>query len=184
MKTRHGGCRGLTLIELLAVLAVLAVLQKVGAPAMSSAIDSVRLRSASQALFVSLQLSRSEAIKRASRVVMCKSANGADCTRSGGWEQGWIVFHDHNNNARVDAGEAVLQREQGLAGAVRLSGNSAVESYVSYTALGHTSTTGGGLQMGTLTVCQPAATRTSARQIVISASGRARTQKVTLEQCP
>jgi type IV fimbrial biogenesis protein FimT len=146
-------------------------------------IDSARQRSASQALIVSLQLARSEAIKRGGRVAMCKSADGADCVRSGGWEQGWIVFHDLNNNARVDAGEAVLQREQALGGTVRLSGNSSVASYVSYTSLGHTSTIGGALQMGTLTVCQPAATRTSARQIVISASGRVRAQKVTLEQC-
>jgi type IV fimbrial biogenesis protein FimT len=184
MKTRRGGCRGFTLIELLLVLAVASVLLSVAAPAMSAMIDSVRLRSVSQAMFAALQLARSEAIKRGGRVVLCKSASGADCSHTGGWEQGWIVFHDANNNARVDAGEALLQREPAVSGALRLSGNSSVASYVSYTSLGHPSTTGGGLQMGTLTVCQPAATKTQARQIVISASGRARTQKVTLDQCP
>ena len=174
---------GFTLIELLLALAVASVLLSVAAPAMSALVDSVRQRSAAQALLFSLQFSRSEAIKRGGRVVLCKSASGADCSRAGGWEQGWIVFHDRNNNARVDAGEAILQHEQRLSGAVRLSGNNLVESYVSYTPLGNTSMTGGGMQMGTLTVCQPEAKRVSARQVVISSSGRARTQKVKLDHC-
>ena len=147
------------------VLAVALVLQSVAVPALSAAFDSMRLRAANQALFVALQLTRSEAIKRGGRVVLCKSASGTDCSRRGGWEQGWIVFHDVNNNARVDAGEAVLQREPRLAGALRFSGNNLVESYVSYTALGHASMIGGGMQMGTLTVCQPHA-KVPARQIV------------------
>ena len=165
------------------VLAVALVLQAVAVPALSSALDSMRLRAVNQALFVSLQLTRSEAIKRGGRVVLCKSASGADCSRNGGWEQGWIVFHDRNNNAQVDAGEAILQREPHLGGALRLRGNNLVESYVSYTALGNASMTGGGMQMGTLTLCQPQANQVTARQIVISSSGRARMQKAKLDRC-
>lgn len=183
MEITRRGCKGFTLIELLVVLAVALVLQLVAAPTLSAALDSMRLGAVSQSLFFSLQLTRSEAIKRGGRVVLCKSASGADCSHDGGWEQGWIVFHDLNNNARVDAGETILQREQKLGGAVRLSGNNLVESYVSYTALGNTSMTGGGMQMGTLTVCQPEVQRVPARQVVISSSGRARTQKVTLDRC-
>lgn len=183
MVIRLSGCKGFTLVELMMVLAIGLVLQAVAVPALSAALDSMRLSAVSQSLFLSLQLTRSEAIKRGGRVVLCKSASGADCTRVGGWEQGWIVFHDRNNNARVDVGEAILQHEQSLGAAVRLSGNNLVESYVSYTPLGNASMTGGGMQMGTLTVCQPAATRVPARQIVISSSGRARTQKVKLDHC-
>ncbi len=184
MKRQHRRCGGWTMVELLAVLALMVVLQTTAVPALSAALDARRLSAVTHSLYFSLQLSRSEAIKRGGRVVLCKSADGLACNRTGSWAQGWIVFHDVNNNAQVDADEAILQREQALSGSVRLSGNTPVESYVSYTALGHTSTTGGGLQVGTLTVCQPAATKKpTGLQIVISSTGRARTQRVTLNQC-
>ncbi len=171
------------MVELMVVLLLMVVLQTTAVPALSAALDARRLGAATNALHVSLQLGRSEAIKRGGRVVVCKSGSGRSCSRSGSWAQGWIVFHDINNNAQVDPDEAILQREQALGGPVQLTGNALVESYVSYTPLGHTSTTGGGLQAGTLTACQPALKQTPGFQIVISSTGRARTQRVTLTQC-
>lgn len=183
MRTQRRRCGGVTMLELLAVLAFMLVLQTLAAPALSAALNARRLSAVTHALYFSLQMSRSEAIKRGGRVVLCKSADGLVCSRTGNWAQGWIVFPDLNNNAQVDAGEVILQREQALGGSIQLSGNTLVESYVSYTALGHTSTTGGGLQVGTLTVCDLAATKPAGMQIVISSTGRARTQRVVLSQC-
>lgn len=183
MNKQRAGRGGFTLIELLVVLALVAALQTLAVPAMSAMVDSIRLGSISQSFFVSLNLTRSEAIKRKARVVMCKSSTGLSCTRTGGWEQGWIVFQDVNNNALLDAGEVILQREHSSTGAIRLTGNSLVESYISYTPLGHTSLTSGALQAGTLTACRQSPRSTEARQIVISNSGRARTQKVMLDRC-
>lgn len=183
MRSQRSGCGGFTLIEILVVLVVLATLQTLAVPALSSVLDSARLGSATQSFFHHLQLTRSEAIKRNARVVMCKSDGGSNCTRTGGWEQGWIVFHDANNNAMVDAGESILQREQALASSVRLTGNTFVESYVSYTPLGQTSLTSGAFQAGTLTVCRASEVRSQAKQIVISSTGRVRTQKVSLDRC-
>jgi len=174
---------GFTLIEVLVVLALMAILHTLAAPALSAILNSARLGSAAQSFQVALQLTRTEAIKRNGRVVLCKSDNGSRCTKSGGWEQGWIVFHDANNNATVDVGEVVLQREQSLARSTRLTGNAMVASYISYTPLGQTNTVGGAFQAGTVTACETTDPRGQARQIVISSTGRVRTQKVMLGSC-
>jgi type IV fimbrial biogenesis protein FimT len=178
------GCAGFTLVELMIVVAVVAILLSLAAPAFSGMVSSVRLSSASNSLFSSLLLARSEAIKRNSRVVLCKSVTGDACTSTDGWEQGWIVFHDVNNNATLDAGETLLSRESALPGLIRLTGNSPVVNYVSYTPMGTTSYTSGAFQAGTLTVCIQSAARVEARQIVISSAGRPRTVKTMVEQCP
>lgn len=184
MRNQRSQYGGFTLIEVLVVLAMVVVMQTLAVPAMSTVVDSVRLGSVTQSFHASLHLTRSEAIKRNARVVMCKSDNGTSCAKAGGWEQGWLVFHDANNNAAVDAGENILLREQALADSTRLTGNALVASYVSYTPLGQTSLTGGAFQAGTLTVCRASEARAQARQIVISTTGRARTQKVWVDRCP
>lgn len=180
---KRSGCVGFTLIELLVVVAIVAILQTLAAPALSGVANSMRLSTAVNSLFSSLLLARSEAIKRNSRVVVCKSATGDACANAGGWDQGWIVFHDANNNAALDAGEVVVSREQALPNPIRLTGNPFVAGYVSYTPMGTTSPPGGGLQLGTLTVCVQSTTSVEARQIKIGA-GRPRTLKTTVDQCP
>lgn len=183
---KHGrsGSGGVTLIELLVVLALVAVFQTLAAPALSGVANSMRITAAVNTFFSSIHLARSEAIKRNVRVVLCKSATGDACASTGGWEQGWIVFHDANNNASLDAGEVLLLREQALPYPVRLAGNSQVASYVSYTPMGSTSLTSGAFQAGTLTICPQSATRVEARKIVISSAGRPRTVKAMVDQCP
>jgi type IV fimbrial biogenesis protein FimT len=144
----------------------------------------MRLTTTANALFSSLLLARSEAIKRNSRAVVCKSATGGACASSGGWEQGWIVFHDANNNAALDAGESVMSREQLVPNLIRMRGNSPVANYVSYTPVGSASYTSGAFQAGTFTVCAQSASAVEARRIVISISGRPRTVRTTVAQCP
>lgn len=175
---------GFTLVELMVVLALLGVLLAVAAPAFSGVVNSMRLSTTANALFSSLLLARSEAIKRNSRAVVCKSATALACTSIGSWEQGWIVFHDANNNAALDVGEAVISREQGVPDSIRMTGNSPVANYVSYTSVGSASYTSGAFQAGTFTACVQSASATEARQIVINISGRPRTVRTTVAKCP
>ena len=177
-------CAGFTLVELLLVVAVVAVLQSLAAPSLAGMANSMRLSTATNSLFSSLLLARSEAIKRNSRAVVCKSATGNACITTGGWEQGWIVFHDANNNAALDAGEDVESREQALPQPILLTGNGPVASYVSYTPMGTTSYTSGAFQSGTLTICTQSSSSVPAREIKISSTGRPRTLKTTVAHCP
>ena len=178
------GCTGVTLIELLVVILIAAIFQILAAPAFLSIRNSMRLTTAVNSLFASLHFARGEAIKRNARVVVCKSAVGNACAATGGWDQGWIVFHDANNNAVLDTGEALLSRENALPSPISFTGNDPVARYVSYTGMGSTRFTSGQLQMGTLTVCQPSVMSVDARQIVISSTGRSRTLRKTATRCP
>jgi len=175
--------RGFSLVELLAVLAVVAVLVGVGVPSFVSIAKSIKLTAASNGFLSHLQLARSEAIKRNSRVVLCKSPDGVACTSTGGWEQGWIVFHDANNNSLRDGSETIIQREQPLAASLRLVGNLNVARYVSFAPTGATKLVGGGFQAGTLTVCHQSAEAGEARQIILNAVGRPRVHRTSVGDC-
>lgn len=173
---------GVTLVEMLVVVAITAILTGMAAPSLRATMDSVKLSSASNLLLSGFHLARSEAIKRNSRVVVCKSSDGESCASTGGWEQGWIVFHDANNNSVRDAQEVVVRREQHLAMSLRLTGNQAVSRYVSFAPTGGTKVTGGSFQAGTLTLCHEDGGE--ARQIILNAVGRPRVFKTALASCP
>jgi len=171
--------RGFTLVELLVVMAVMAILAVVAMPSMARIVDSTRLTSFSNGFLAAMYHARSEAIKRNGPVALCKSANGRTCATSGGWEQGWIVFHDPNNNGAADAGEPIVHHTQALPAGFKLSGNQNVASYISFTASGRTRMASGAFQAGTLTLCKADGTEIGARQIVINNAGRARVNKLS-----
>jgi type IV fimbrial biogenesis protein FimT len=174
---------GFTLLELLVVVTAMLVLLLVAAPSMSAVVNSIRLTSASNNFLSHMYLARSEAIKRNARVALCKSADGATCASSGGWEQGWVVFHDTNNNGLLDAGEPVIARQQALPAALRLTGNQNVAKYVSFEPSGATRTVGGAFQAGTLTLCRQSVASNEARQIILNAVGRPRVQRLEIASC-
>ncbi|TFZ00372.1 type IV fimbrial biogenesis protein FimT [Ramlibacter henchirensis] len=173
----------MTLVEQAATLAVAAVVLAIGVPSFRRATETRQLDHAAMTMLATLGLARSEAIKRGSPVVLCKSANGAACSDSGGWEQGWITFHDANNNALVEPGEEVIQKAQALGPHVRFTGNLQVARYISFSSLGAPRTIGGAFQAGTLTACQQRAGLTAVRQVTLSATGRARLGKASASEC-
>jgi type IV fimbrial biogenesis protein FimT len=176
-------CNGFSVIELMLVMILLVLIPALVTPAISSVVNSSRLYSGAQAMFNSLLLARSEAARRNGKVVVCKSATGSSCASTGDWSQGWIVFHDEDNNSQVDAGEAIVYREAALSERIRLSGNGPVSSYVSYGPHGKTTMISGAFQAGTITACIPSKGKTDARQVVINSSGRPRQARATVDEC-
>ena len=169
--------RGMTLIELLVTLSVLAILLAIGVPAFNQFVVSNRLSAYSSDMLSTLILARSEAIKRNSRVVLCKSADGESCTGAGSWNQGWIVFADPNNNANRDAAEPMVYKVAALQSGYAFDGVNGFISAVSYDVQG------GVAQAGTVTLCPPApAASGQGREIVVSVSGRPRESRIT--SCP
>jgi type IV fimbrial biogenesis protein FimT len=176
-------CGGFSLAESLVIVGLLALVTAVAVPAYESATHSMRLSSITNAFVAHLQLTRSEAIKRNARVVTCKSASRAACAAGGGWEQGWIVFHDPNNNGALDAGEPVIGSYSTLPTGYRLTGNGLVAAYLSFNGMGLTKSTSGAFQAGTLTLCREGDPALRGHEIVINILGRPRIRKATLAVC-
>ncbi len=170
-------CKGFTLIELMIALALALLLLTLGIPSFKELIQSNRLTTAADDLLAALQLTRSEAIKRGIRITLCKSANGTSCSNSGGYEQGWIVFSDSNNNVMVDTEELIIRVFAPVypGSGISLTGNVPVANYISYTADGIARLANGAFQAGTLTVCMSP----QARQIVLNNVGRIKLSKAS-----
>ena len=123
---------GFSLYDLIVTSAVAGVLS-VGAVGMTSLIEETRMTTAVNQLLGDLSLARSESIKRQATVTLCKSNDGATCTDDGGWQDGWVVFTDDNDNHDVDTEEAVIRVQQRLDGNLQLRyGETGKYGYVRY----------------------------------------------------
>lgn len=168
--------RGTTLAELLVVLAVAASVLALAVPGLSRQLLSRQISSVTNEFLAALHLARSEAVKRSSRAVVCPSSDGTHCSGDG-WSKGWLIFHDVNNNAQRDEGEAVLHTRPSLPQAISVMASKPISTYISYAATGGTLLVSGAWQAGTLTLCGKAGSSQVARQIVINSTGRPRTTK-------
>lgn len=105
--------RGLTLLEVISNMSIAVIIMTTAVPAFSGLIQRSRISTEMNTFISHLHYARSEAIKRGSRVVICRSADGLNCTRTEGWHKGWISFADNNANRELDAGEDLLLVEAG-----------------------------------------------------------------------
>lgn len=172
--------QGFTLVELLVTLSVVAVLATIAAPGMQSLVETSRLKTATNEVLAGLAQTRSLAIKEGGRVSMCKSSTGSQCTTSGNWEQGWIIFADPTRNspwtnANVDSGESVQLYTQAITGNIVIKGNANVSQYASYSADGMSRQLNGAFLAGTIRVCSTSSALSDslrAKDIVINSVGR------------
>jgi type IV fimbrial biogenesis protein FimT len=161
---------GHTLVELMVVLAIAAVLLAAAAPSLQAFIARQRLRVAQNDLFAAINLTRSQAITRGTRVTLTpQDAAGAD------WTQGWLVFIDSNGNQRLDpAEERIFQQgpvDPGISIKFAFSSGPA-RQYITYNGDGRSCSAASSLaaHWGTLSLFQG----TAIRRIKINMLGRVR----------
>lgn len=93
---------GFTLIEVMVIVAIVAIMAALAAPSFTDMLRRNRLSAASSALQVSLNLARSEAVKRGADARITVAASGT----AGVWTNGWIVFVDGTDDANEGLGPA------------------------------------------------------------------------------
>ena len=104
--------RGFTLLEMIIGLSISAILTTTAIPAFSGLVHRTRLTTEINTFVGHLHYTRSEAIKRGIRTIMCRSSDGESCERTAGWEEGWIIFADYNGNRDVDGRDVILYVEK------------------------------------------------------------------------
>jgi type IV fimbrial biogenesis protein FimT len=178
MQTTPSTQRGFTLFELMLTLAVAAVLAAIAVPNLRDFVRNNRLTSASNDLLRSMQIARSEAIKRQRVVAVCASANpdATNPTCSDTPFDGWIVFEDVNNNWQRDVGEELLERPSAPDGVTVKNNN---EDIVSYAATGFANSTPGRTPTSRVVICDARGNKavganSTARALFIEPTGRAR----------
>ncbi len=164
---------GFSLVELLVVIAILALLVSRAAPSFSGLVSENRVVDASNDFLGTILLTRSEALKRRRRVTMCVSRDASSCGGGGGWHEGWLVFEDADENGNRDVGEALIASAPARPATISVTGNAPVSEYVSYVATGRSQLLSGGLQMGTITICEAP----FGRQLIINYAGRPRVRR-------
>ncbi|MCK9604947.1 MAG: GspH/FimT family pseudopilin [Methylomonas sp.] len=165
MRSTHVGSLGFTLIELMVTVAIAAILLGVAVPNFSSAIVRSRLTANTNEFITSLNLARSEAIKRGQQVVVRKT--GAN------WENGWQVFVDIDRSTGpkqnvLDVGTDIeLRVYSALPANFTLRGNGNFVNFIRYQPNGTSS------QPGSFAMCNNGST-TGAKLIIVNSVGRIR----------
>lgn len=145
---------------------------------MQDFIRNQRLTAHANEIIADLNLARSEAIKRASNVSICKQGGtltSPSCNSGAQWEAGWVVFVDANANSTIDSGDSVLRVHESLAQnvIVNVIGSVTLNS-VSFANTGLTTMTTG--QEAALRLCDSRGA-SSALTVSINFTGRATTSK-------
>jgi len=176
---------GFTLIELMVVIAIAVFLITSAIPGFQSFIQNNRLSTTAHQFVTSINLARSEAVKRGKHVTLCKSDNSSTCVTSNGWEKGWIVFVDDNGDGqRQTSGtpEELLRVQNSFPGSITISGQDDVENLISYTESGFPEKVAGGSlrkEHSTLIVCVSNQFDHNARALVLNTTGSVRSTSAT-----
>ncbi len=107
---------GFSIIELMVVLTVAGVILAIGVPSFNGQIKNSRLTSSVNDLVGAMHLSRSEASKRGTPVVMCASNNalnqGAESCTNHDWNEGRGIFDDNDGDGALNGNvDAIIQTQ-------------------------------------------------------------------------
>lgn len=165
---------GFTLIELMITVAVGAILLGVAVPSFFSIIQNNRATAQANDLLSSINIARSEAVKRGATTTVCVSSDQATCTGGTNWAQGWLVWSDTNGNGSLNSPAEIIKAREALTGGTTLTAGVTSIAFNSsgMSLLGATAT---------FTLHSPSCKGTQDRTITLNAVGRA---NVARTACP
>lgn len=178
-KPIHG--QGFTLLELVVTMTIAGILFGIAIPSFNEAIKNNRLTTLANDFVTSLNLARSEAVKRGQRVSICASTDGVTCADPGDWTQGWIVFNNPDNNDQVgdgdniydeagDNGERVLKVQGSAQEQMTMAtADAGLVNLISYVSAGTVSSS------GSIRICDDRDGAKKGRAIAFEPTGRADT---------
>lgn len=149
--------RGFTLIELVMSIAIVGILLTVGIPSFRELITNNRIVSQTNDFVSDLAHARAEAVRRNTRVTVCRSNTGTSCVPSSNWTDGWIVFTDPGGFGTLAGGETILRVHSAMPTGMTLavSGFENSGDYLQFLPSGLVSGVTGGspTTAGTFTLC-------------------------------
>jgi type IV fimbrial biogenesis protein FimT len=133
-------------LELLVAISIAGILMAMAIPSFKDMIRNSRLTTYANDLVTSLNIARSEAIKRGRPVVVAKIRNSSTTTTTYWSANGWNVFVDNgaganSGNNTLDSGEEILRTYPALPAAFTLMANN-FQNYITYKADGTSNTFG------------------------------------------
>jgi len=164
---------GFTLIELMITLVIAAIVLTQAVPSFMATIQNNRLITYTNNLVSDINLARSEAVKRGSRVVLCRTADpSAAAPICGGtantWTTGWLVYADADASDSFNAGDTLIRVGMPVTSNTTIITGGAVNSDLQYNGDG---TTNEGGNIGVFTLCDSRGAG-NGRQIQVNAMGR------------
>ncbi|MFT4247802.1 MAG: GspH/FimT family pseudopilin [Pseudomonas sp.] len=176
---------GFTLIELMVTIAVLAITLALAVPGFTGLINAGRLVAESNELVASLQLARSEAIRRNAGVALCASSDGSTCSEasSGDWSY-WVVRVVSDTS---DSGLLRVYRVNPrllVQSSAAISGNTTYPNTVVFSSDGLARAYGGALLAASIGVCvDTARPEQNQRRVSIAGGSRIKTVSETNTDC-
>lgn len=163
---------GFTLVELVAAMAILTIALSIAAFSFKDVLWRSQVNVAAAELVTALNYARNEAVSRATSVAICRLGAEApppdplECgTDPGGWQAGYMVFIDADENGELETAEDLLRVFPAQRGGMTMEGLDLARFRPNgFLAAG----------AGTLEVTNPSSTRTI--NVQVFASGRVSTQ--------
>lgn len=160
---------GFTLLELIVTISIAGILMAMAIPSFNDMIRNSRLTTYANEMVTSLNLARSEAVKRGVSVSVRKSSSVTGCTPTYWSTCGWNVFVDNDADGTLDTGEEVLRTYPALPSPYTLTGNNNFVNFIRYQPDGTSN------QMGSFAICANTTPLAyTSRLVIVSIMGRIR----------
>ncbi|MEQ8314514.1 MAG: GspH/FimT family protein [Gammaproteobacteria bacterium] len=159
---------GFTLLELLITLLMLSLLLGIALPDFHELVQQKQSDITIRTLTTALELARTSAITDNSLSTLCRSSDGSEC--GGNWEDGILVFTDHNGNRKIDTEDRLIRHFPSPGSTGKLYWRAFQNrQYLQFTPQGFTR-----YQNGNFTFCPHSKDLSLARQIILNRSARIR----------